>query len=115
LAYSAYLDHQVHGYVGPALRQLGIDCLTAEEDGRADQADEVLLARASTLGRVLISYDKDFYALHAAWLSDGRRHGGIIRVRKGDYSPARLLGELALILLASHSGELESTLTHVPL
>ena len=37
------------------LRRKGIDCLTAEEDGTKQLPDDLLLQRATELGRVMVS------------------------------------------------------------
>ena len=59
------------------LRRLGHDVLTALEDGRANQSipDEDLLARATALGRILLTINRlDFKRLHGR-MPD---HAGII-------------------------------------
>ena len=56
-----YTDHNAHG---PTVRQLeakGLDVLTVEADGRADEKDDgVLLDRAGELRRAMFSTDDDF-------------------------------------------------------
>src|SRR5262245_3749662 len=49
------------------LRRLGLDVLTAFEDGRANQSmtDQVILARATELGRAILTMNRrDFKRLH---------------------------------------------------
>ena len=53
------MDVHVRRAVTAALRLRSIDVLTAQEDGSAEFADEVLLKRATELGRVLVSQDED--------------------------------------------------------
>lgn len=54
-----YFDHHVHLAIVEGLRNLEVQCLTAEEDGRRDVPDEELLDRATALGYVLVSNDED--------------------------------------------------------
>src|SRR3989442_12904236 len=63
------------------LRRLGHDVLTALEDGRANQSipDEDLLARATEIGRTLLTINRlDFKRLHRR-MPD---HAGIITAQK---------------------------------
>ena len=63
-----YMDHHVHAAITAGLRARGIDCLTADEDGAARDADEQLLIRASSLRRVLFTNDTDLLIISARWL-----------------------------------------------
>ena len=51
------MDVHVRRAVTAALRLRSIDVLTAQEDGSAELADDVLLKRATELGRVLVSQE----------------------------------------------------------
>lgn len=57
-----YMDEHVPKPVTVALRRRGIDVLTAQEDGTAGLADDLLLARAGEVDRVLFSQDQDLIA-----------------------------------------------------
>ena len=51
---------------------------TAEVGGRG-QSDESQLQRASTEGRVIVTFNVAHFArLHATWLRQGRHHAGIV-------------------------------------
>jgi Domain of unknown function (DUF5615) len=72
-----YADESCPGPIVRHLRSLGHDVLTAYEDGRANQGipDSDVLARATALGRAVITNDRDDYRqLHRA----DPIHGGII-------------------------------------
>ena len=72
-----YADESFHGPIVRHLRALGHDVLTAHEDGRANQQipDPDVLARATALGRAVLTNDRDdYHHLHAA----NPNHGGII-------------------------------------
>ena len=53
-----YADENFPFRVIEELRHLGVDVLTAFEDGRANQSitDPIILARATELGRGLVAY-----------------------------------------------------------
>ena len=53
------------------LRRRGVRVITAHEDRAAEFEDERLLQRATQLGRVLFSQDKDLLILTHQWLQAG--------------------------------------------
>src|SRR5215208_312294 len=62
-----YADENIPLRVVEELRRLGVDVITAFEDGRANQAitDQELLARAIALGRAFLTLNRlDFKRLH---------------------------------------------------
>lgn len=67
------------------LRLLGHDVLTAQDDGRQQTPDPVVLARAHALGRVILTYNRRHYErLHR----QGADHSGIISATQDDDFPA---------------------------
>jgi hypothetical protein len=72
-----YADENFPLDVVGELRNLGHDCLTAFEDGRANQkiSDEKVLERAGELGRAVLTINRiDFKKLHQA----DNNHAGIV-------------------------------------
>lgn len=72
-----YANENVPLRVVEELRRLGVDVLTALEDGRANQSvtDQAILARATELGRAILTLNRrDFKRLHLQ-VAD---HAGII-------------------------------------
>lgn len=60
-------------------RQLGFDCLSVATEGRWGLADEFQLEFAASLDRVVFTSNVGhFVRLHYEWLTEGRRHAGII-------------------------------------
>jgi predicted nuclease of predicted toxin-antitoxin system len=57
------MDHHVHAAITEGPGRRGVDVITAHEDGAAEFEDERLLQRATQLGRVLFSQDKDLLIL----------------------------------------------------
>jgi predicted nuclease of predicted toxin-antitoxin system len=70
------LDHHIRAEIATALRHRGLDVLTAFDDGSSRIDDEELLARATLLGRVLVSQDRDLLAIAARWQEEGRPFPG---------------------------------------
>jgi hypothetical protein len=67
------LDENIHGAVAPGLRRRGVEVHTAAELALIGTSDDEQLARATADGRVLVTHDDDFLALHAS----GMQHAGI--------------------------------------
>jgi hypothetical protein len=70
-----YADEDFPFPVVEELRRLGHDVLTAQEDSRTATPDPDILARAHTLGRAVLTYNRrDFERLHR----QGADHDGIL-------------------------------------
>jgi Domain of unknown function (DUF5615) len=52
---SLYSDQHVAKAIAVGVRERGIDVLTADEDGKADWDDVLLLQRSTELGRVIFT------------------------------------------------------------
>jgi hypothetical protein len=80
-----YADEDFPLPVVVVLRLLGHDVLTVQEDGRAGTPDPDVLARAHTLGRTILTYNRwDFERLHR----QGALHSGILSARHDPDFPA---------------------------
>src|SRR5580704_10799039 len=72
-----YADEDFPGPLVTALRALGYDILTVPQDGRAGADDPIVLARATDLGRAVLTKNRnDFHRLHAAVPN----HAGIVTI-----------------------------------
>lgn len=74
-----YTDTHIAKAVTVQLREKGIDIVRCEEVGMAEATDLAHLEYATEQGRILISHDSDFLALHSEWQSQNREHTGIVR------------------------------------
>lgn len=75
-----YADEDFPGPATAALRALGYDVLTVQQDGRAGFGipDPDVLARGTQLGRVVLTKNRKHYiALHAA----SPLHAGIVAIK----------------------------------
>ncbi|MGI8925684.1 MAG: DUF5615 family PIN-like protein [Tepidiformaceae bacterium] len=77
-----YLDEDaLDRHLIQALRSFGIDVLTAHEAGRLGCTDAEQLEFATSLGRVLYTFNVvDYARLHAEWLRAGHAHAGLILI-----------------------------------
>jgi predicted nuclease of predicted toxin-antitoxin system len=73
-----YLDENVDVSVASALRQRGVDVVTARDREKLGASDEEHLVQARAEGRVLVTHDiADFIRLHQRWVAAGTLHAGI--------------------------------------
>jgi len=59
MSLSFYMDENVHGAITTGLRLRGVDIITVQEDGFSGMADDLVLKRATELGRIVFSQDRD--------------------------------------------------------
>lgn len=77
-----FFDTHIAKAAAVQLQAKGVDTLRCEDVGMAEASDEALLQYATEHGRVMVSQDGDFAALHDRWLNGVRSHAGIIKVSK---------------------------------
>jgi hypothetical protein len=73
-----YADAHIPRAIVIGLRLRGVDMLTAQEDQAATLADPALLERATSLGRVLFSFDTDLLKEAACRQRDGIPFAGLV-------------------------------------
>jgi hypothetical protein len=88
-----YLDENTHGGLAAALRARGIDAISVREVGRLGLPDPDQLAFAASEGRVLVTHDQDYLALHAT----GVPHAGIAWCHPDAYAVGQLIDALVLV------------------
>jgi hypothetical protein len=90
-----YVDQHFPHPAVEGLRRRGVEVLTAQEADRCGEIDPQQLSFATQEGRVLVSFDPDFLALHRA----GTLHAGIAWCPATKYS----IGELIQVLVLMHA------------
>lgn len=110
-----YMDHHIPEAVTKGLRRRGVDVLTAREDGTARASDEILLARASALGRVLFSQDDDLLGIAATWLSDDRPFAGLVFGAPMRLTIGQAVADLELMAKALDPDDMRNRIEFVPL
>ena len=64
MAIRFYTDEHIHPGIAKALRQSGIDVLTAQQAGMLGIDDETQLQFSTSQSRVILTQDEDFLSLH---------------------------------------------------
>ncbi|MGD9923800.1 MAG: DUF5615 family PIN-like protein [Pseudorhodoplanes sp.] len=90
-------DHHIPDAVTDGLRERGVDVLTAFEDGAAELEDDDLLQRASILGRVLYSQDRDLLVLASEWQSSARPFSGVIYAHQMRITVGQAIRDLEIL------------------
>src|SRR4051794_6821847 len=91
------MDHHVDAAITEGLRRRGVDVLTCREDGTATWDDELVLERASSLGREFFTQDDDFLAIASRWQSQGRAFAGIVYGHQLMISVGKAVQDLELV------------------
>lgn len=114
MSVALYFDHNMPLPLASALRERGVDVLSAREDGCDREPDEVLLERATELERVMVSQDSDFLQLAQKRLSLGRSFPGLVFCRISGISTSELINDVELIAVAMTSGEMADQVVWIP-
>ena len=88
-----YMDQHIPAAVTQGLRQRGVDVQTAQEADRCGIPDPDQLQFATVEGRVMVTFDPDYLALHAS----GVQHAGIAWCQQRKYTVSGLLHALLLV------------------
>ncbi|MDZ8110319.1 MAG: DUF5615 family PIN-like protein [Nostoc sp. DedQUE12a] len=94
-----------------ALRSRGVDVITASDAGMLGYSDTDHLDYATSLGRVLYSFNKgDFYRLHIKYLTEGKTHAGIILAYQQRYSIGEQMRQLLELIGTKSAEEMQNNL-----
>lgn len=110
-----YFDHNRPRAVARGLLGREVDVLTAMADGADRAEDERILERASALGRLLVSQDRDFTAITTRWLRSGRSFTGYARVPQQGMSIGAIIEQLEMLAKASDPYHVENQVLYLPL
>ena len=110
-----YMDVHIRTAVTEGLRRRGVDVLTAQEDGADRLTDELLLERASQLGRPLVTHDIRFHAMAEAWQLSGRPFCGMIFGHPMQVTIGQCVKDLELIAKATEPSDWVSAVMRLPL
>lgn len=111
---SLYFDHHIDAAIAIGLRRRGVDVLTAFEDGTARYSDDVLLQRATELGRVLVTQDKGFHFLAQRRRSTRRDFAGILFAIQGRVTVGDAIEYLELFVHVMSADEMLNRLEYIP-
>lgn len=110
-----YMDVHVKAAVTEGLQGRGVDVLTAQEDGSRRLLDADLLDRATTLGRVLFTQDKDLLREGARRQRKGETFSGVIYAHQQEVSIGQCVHDLEVIALAGEPEDLAGRVEYLPL
>lgn len=94
---------------------VGIDVLTSQEDGTSQLGDPALLDRATALGRVLFSQDKDLLAETARRQQTGEFFAGLVFSRQQTLTIGKMVADLELIAKGYDPPDIENRVEYLPL
>ena len=109
------MDVHVPRAVTIALRLRSIDVLTAQEDGAAQLGDDLLLRRATELGRVLVSQDQDLLRQAARRLREGEDFSGVVYAHQLRVTIGQIVEDLELIATATSKEEWSGRIEYLPI
>jgi hypothetical protein len=111
LYFDVHIDHAILGQ----LRLRHVDVLTAQEDGSDRLTDDLLLERASQLGRPLVTHDIRFQAMAQDWQQHRRPFCGLIFGHLMQVSIGQCVKDLELIAKATDPQDWSSAILRLPL
>src|SRR5262249_5926512 len=115
LSVKLYMDHHVRKEVTDGLRLRGVEVLTAEEDVTKRLSDPDLLDRATDLGRVLFTQDKDLLKEGAQRQQSGLAFSGVIYAHQERLTIGQCISELEVLCMAGEPGDFADLVTYLPL
>lgn len=115
MAVALYFDVHVDQAIAAQLRLRGVDVLTAQEDGSDKLSDDLLLERASQLGRPIVTHDVRFHAMAENWMRHGRPFRGLIFGHLMRVSIGQCVKDLELIAKATDPQDWVSAVVRLPL
>ena len=110
-----YFDVHVRLAVAVGLRLRGVDVLRSQEDGTAEFEDAQLLDRATQLGRVLFTQDRDLLREGTRRQRARERFSGIVYAHQLEVSIGRCVTDLEIIAKDSEAHEWIGRVEYLPL
>jgi predicted nuclease of predicted toxin-antitoxin system len=109
------MDVHVPAAITRALRRLGVDVLTAQEDDRSRMEDHELLDRAGTLGRIVFTRDSDFLAEAVRRQRIRLAFATVVYAHQQRVSIGQCVLDIELIARASRPEEATGQIVYLPL
>jgi uncharacterized protein DUF5615 len=97
MSVNLYMDVPVALAITSQLRRRQVDVITAQEDGARRFPDSDLLDRASELGRILVTHDKDLLAESSLRQRSGGAFMGVIYVPQTGLPIGKCVDDLELL------------------
>lgn len=110
-----YMDVHVNAAITEQLNLRNIDVISAQDDGRAEEDDELLLERATALDRVIFTQDEDFLVIADAWQRQGHEFCGIVYGHQLRVSPGQCVRDLEVIAQCCDPLDMANRVEYLPL
>ena len=110
-----YLDVHVPFAITAGLRLREVNVLTAQEDGAATLSDPDLLDRATALGRVIFTRDRDFLDEAQQRQQTGVVFSGVIFAHQLRVSIGQCVSDLELIANIYEPADMVNRVEYLPL
>lgn len=115
MAIALYFDVHVDHAIATQLRLRGVDVLTAQEDATDHLEDDLLLERASSLGRPIVTHDIRFKAVAEAWQRQARPFCGLIFGHPMQVSIGQFVRHLEILAKGTEPQDWGSAVVRLPL
>ena len=115
MAVGLYFDVHVDHAIAAQLRLRQVDVVTAQEEGTDQLTDELLLERASQLGRPLVTHDIRFKALAEEWQRQSRPFFGLVFAHLLQASIGQCVKDLEIIAKGTDPQDWVSAVVRLPL
>jgi len=114
MSLALYMDEHIPRPIAVGLRIRAVDVLTAQEDGRAETDDDVLLDRAAALGRVMVSFDADMLREATRRQRAAGQFAGLVFAHPTRISVGECIRDLELIAQAGEATDLANQIVYLP-
>jgi hypothetical protein len=111
---SLYIDHNVPSPIAAGLRRRGIDVITCLDDGTTTLDDDLLLDRATLLGRVLFTQDDDLLAIAKNRQQLGKEFSGVAYAHQLNISIGQAVGNLELLAKVFDPDDMRNRVEYLP-
>ncbi len=115
MSLSLYMDEHVPYSITESLRLRKIDVLTVQEDNRRHADDDILIDRATELGRLLFSADPDMLRHATRRQRSGIPFSGVIHADFSEVSIGQCVRDLILICEAGSEEDFAGRAYFLPL
>ena len=109
-----YIDHNVPSPIASGLRKRGVDVITCLDDGTTTLDDELLLDRATSLGRVLFTEDEDLLAIAQQRQQDGQEFAGIVYAHQLALPVGKGIRDLELLAKVFEPEDMRNRVEYLP-
>lgn len=111
---SLYIDHNVPSPIAAGLRIRGVDVIACLDDGTTTLDDELLLDRATLLGRVLFTEDEDLLAIAKQRQRAGREFSDVAYAHQLNISFGHAIQDLELLVSVYIPDDMRNRVEYLP-